>query len=774
MISTKTIEQLEARRLLTATMATMPMDIDSTYGTGGAAIMDAYQQDQTQSLVIQGDGKVVVAGWSGIVAVNNNQQWEPQSISLIRLNTDGTLDTTFGSSGKVRFASVGVEDQFVPLALAADGSFLVGTGHGVQKISPAGKIGIVMGTARADAIAVQDDGKIVAVDNAFHFTRYNADGSVDTAFGDATTHIASMREGVHNYYQAISRQLVLQPDGKILAVGETNGAGGQFTEFMLTRINTDGSADQDFGIGGYVYTTDPQVHMEGYAVALTSDGKILAGGSGPSNHSIVRYFGDGSIDTSFGDNGFAGSQMVTDLAIDGDGRIVACAANDIRVDRFNSDGSSDITFANYGSAITFPLEAGTAMPSNGRGIKIQSDGKVVVAGDVWNREPPTGTTLTKYQDAADFYVMRLNESVGPAPKPTTMALPQPVVLSPSGTLSVQGTSGDDTITLDVNNGKARLSRNGSVTTYTLSSVKAFSVSGFEGNDAITCTLSIPTTITAGAGNDDIALEQGTVYPGDGADTVVGGDGDGGIDLRELTDKDDDTYTTGSSRDTFVLNGGSDTINSGGGDDYFTASRSSTGMPVINAGDGNDFLEGMNATSVDCGSGNDFVSVDIGQTVNGGDGNDTLLVHHGDSLTGGDGDDTISTIDAPLIDCGAGNDYARSKADITIYGGDGNDNLFNGDGRACMYGGAGNDTMHAGNASDLLSGGGGNDKLFGQGGADRVYGGAGSDRLEGHAGNDRLTGGAGADQITGGRGTDSADNDPLDELFGIEHDLESAA
>src|SRR5688572_23030241 len=143
------------------------------------------------------------------------------------------------------------------------------------------------------SLTVQSDGKFVAVGSAngsnFGVARYNADGTLDTTFSSdgkvATDFSAGFQTG---------RSVVIQPDGKILAVGDS------FSGFvLLARYNADGSFDTSFSSDGKVSTFGNAIDTTANDVALQSDGKILVAGSLELDASVLRYNADGTLDTGF-------------------------------------------------------------------------------------------------------------------------------------------------------------------------------------------------------------------------------------------------------------------------------------------------------------------------------------------------------------------------------------------------------------------------------------------------------------------------------------------
>jgi len=147
------------------------------------------------------------------------------------------------------------------------------------------------------AVALQTDGKIVAAGNSsradvfdvdFALARYNSNGSLDATFGSGGTVLTDFGTSVD-----AASDVVVQPDGKILAAGIRAG------DFALARYNADGSLDAAFGSAGKV-TTDFGSFDQANAVAVQSDGKIVAAGGTAGGFALARYNSDGSLDAGLG------------------------------------------------------------------------------------------------------------------------------------------------------------------------------------------------------------------------------------------------------------------------------------------------------------------------------------------------------------------------------------------------------------------------------------------------------------------------------------------
>ncbi|MBL8490158.1 MAG: hypothetical protein JNM82_05200, partial [Rhodocyclaceae bacterium] len=230
------------------------------FGSGGKVITDfGIAGDQARAIAVQEDGKILAAGWS-----HGDPGFATTDFSLARYNADGSLDTGFGTGGKLT-ASIAVADS-------------------------------------GNAVVVQSDGKIVVVGTSsgdISILRFNADGTPDTAFDGDGKAVVSLLP-----YDA-GTCVALQPDGKILVGGAAAGAG--FSKFALLRLNADGTLDEGFGTAGVVQTAFGSGYFLGestaYGIAVQPDGKIVLSGTAfidmTRDIGLVRFNSDGSLDTSF-------------------------------------------------------------------------------------------------------------------------------------------------------------------------------------------------------------------------------------------------------------------------------------------------------------------------------------------------------------------------------------------------------------------------------------------------------------------------------------------
>jgi uncharacterized delta-60 repeat protein len=351
---------------LSASISAAPGDLDPTFGNGGIVITrDSSQHsfDYASGMAIQSDGKIVVVG-EGSAGSGN---WD---FAAVRYHTDGSLDTSFGSSGIV----------ITPLTFAYDG---------------------------ARSVAIQASGKIVVAgcvfagpgSSSFGVVRYSPNGTLDASFNGTGKVITSV-----DNLRGCATSVAIQSDSKIVVAGSSGN--GLNSDFAVVRYNTDGSLDATFNGTGKVIT-----HSGGGAisVAIQSDAKIIAAGGSQNGFTLVRYHTDGTLDTSFNGTGKVTTQIgntssvAYSVVVQSDGKIVAAGSShdglsqlNFTLVRYNADGSLDPTFNGSGKVVT-PVGSSN---SEARSVAIQGDGKIIVAGQ---SSDSTGT-------GSDFAVVRYNKN----------------------------------------------------------------------------------------------------------------------------------------------------------------------------------------------------------------------------------------------------------------------------------------------------------------------------------------------------------------------------
>jgi uncharacterized delta-60 repeat protein len=356
--------------------------LDTTFNPGSGA------DDIVFSLALLPNGKILIGGnffsYNGTICSG-----------IARLNANGSLDTSFNPG-------TGTTGTVFSIAFQPDGKVLIGgvffsyngtARNRIARLNTDGSLdttfnpgtGVLGGSfPGVNSLALQPDGKVLIGGYFFSYNgtsrnsiaRLNADGSLDATFNPGT--------GANNEIKA----LALQPDGKVLI-------GGQFTSYnsisrnRIARLNGDGSLDSSFNPG----TGASDIV---FSFSLQPDGKVLIGGrfssyNGTSRNSIARLNANGNLDSTF--NPGIGTFDVYSLALQPDGKVIIGGSfggyngtTRIRIALVNPDGSLDISF-----------NSGSGANSEVRSIAYQPDGKVLIGG-----------FFTRYNDTVRNRIARLN------------------------------------------------------------------------------------------------------------------------------------------------------------------------------------------------------------------------------------------------------------------------------------------------------------------------------------------------------------------------------
>lgn len=248
------------------------------------------------------------------------------------------------------------------------------------------------------AIALQPDGKIVAAGHSYqagHYVfavaRYNSDGSLDNTF-DGDGKVSTIFTAAAD---AKAKSIAIQSDGKIVVAGMSSD--GSTERFAVARYNSDGSLDNTFDSDGLTTTVVGTGWSAAHSIAIQSDGKIVAAGycSFAANQDVglVRYEINGSLDNTFDSDGIVTTDVATktDVAfgikIQTDGKILVSgyAQNisdyDFALLRYLDNGDLDKTFDTDGKVLTKIVGS---FHEYGNCLDIQTDGKIVVAGGTNN------------------------------------------------------------------------------------------------------------------------------------------------------------------------------------------------------------------------------------------------------------------------------------------------------------------------------------------------------------------------------------------------------
>ncbi len=383
--------------------------LDNSFGTNGRVLTDIVAEDnEARELVIQPDGKIVVAGLSSTGSIDQ--------FALARYDVNGVLDNTFGSGGLVVTNVSAGDDVIRGMALQTDGKIVVVGYAGVAneflaiaRYNPNGTLDNTFGTNGIDSLLIYDnpgsdrtvpndvkiqaDGKIVVVGFTKNsggdlnpiVVRYNSNGTLDTSFGVGGKLVTPLGPG-----EAQWEQVAIQSDGKLVAAGYYNN-GGPNNVIAVARYNQFG-LDNSFGTNGIANKAVGAGDNEANAIAIQADGNIVIGGIAPNGNDadflLLRFDIVGLLDNTFGIAGVVTTELgsnvddyIVNLIIQPDGKILAVGAQfgatiDIAMARYSSVGILDNTFGTNGLVI----EDINNTDEIAFDIALQSDGKIVITG----------------------------------------------------------------------------------------------------------------------------------------------------------------------------------------------------------------------------------------------------------------------------------------------------------------------------------------------------------------------------------------------------------
>ena len=375
---------------------------DKQFGVDGKIVTDVgFTWGSTTKGLVQADGKVIV----GIMGSSPGHQ---PSLIVLRYNRDGTLDTSFGQAGKLTtpfFSGT--------IALLSNGMLLVSgvqyseSDIGITRYSPTGQLDTTFGNGgiasyhtyyspTVTAMAVGADGKMVVTvaDNnnptytiRYDLVRFNSNGTLDNSFGTNGVVFSGTFFGNPYDENNYASSVAIQPDGKILVAGDTvTDLNSDWTtdNWLLARYNVDGTLDTTFGNNGRaIIWGGYQLGIGISDIALQPDHKIVAVGSGWNGsyvfESLLRFNPDGSQDTTLNVTNLLGLwiqvQPISSVALEADGGVVTVDQN--HAARYSSTGQLDSSFGVGGTVATVFDNGGNAQAT---GVAVGADGKIVVVG----------------------------------------------------------------------------------------------------------------------------------------------------------------------------------------------------------------------------------------------------------------------------------------------------------------------------------------------------------------------------------------------------------
>jgi uncharacterized delta-60 repeat protein len=398
--------------------------LDPTFGTNGIVSASMH----VSAVAIQSDGKIVLAG----SAVSNSQLFD----TLLRLNTNGSFDTTFGTAGfayltpptagsaPLGFFALAIQPNGEIITAGATQSFQSGYVNFVQvaRVESNGTLDTSFGTggfttstailftpydvsaAQAVALALQKNGSILVASSYFNLmARFTGSGQLDTTFG--TAGLVNLANPGPNFTTAPT-QIAVQSNGKILVASGSIAPVAQVQAGTISRYNTNGSLDTTFGSSGSTASI-----ASASALLVQTNGDIVIAGSltsklnaPPTSNNVgfgvARYLSTGASDKTFGSGGVAVANFGATaplsgafaIAIQSNDELIAAGAaaqgplnlsfdSAFGLARFTTAGTLDTTFGTGGLVTTTLVSGSTNVYSYVNGLAIQSDGKIVAAGN---------------------------------------------------------------------------------------------------------------------------------------------------------------------------------------------------------------------------------------------------------------------------------------------------------------------------------------------------------------------------------------------------------
>jgi uncharacterized delta-60 repeat protein len=398
--------------LMTAAITTFgqPGTLDHSFGGNGLVRTPLDFGAGGEGAAVQSDGKIVVAGWYYPNDYMTN-------FLVARYNINGTLDNTFAGGDGEQGISFGNQSEGIKVAIQSDGKIVaVGSirDNGIHALvvvrlntngtmdnsfGTGGKVQVTtLGWSEGSGLAIQSDGKILVTGYSDPqnqglpaIARLLSNGTTDNTFGvqgKILLPLTDPQSGI-NY-----TDIAMQADGKIVLCGTVFHYISGVKEILTWRVNANGTTDITYGTNGTVFETVGSYSNSGaHAVKIQSDGKIVVGGyyqtgASDSNFLVIRYNANGTHDNTFAGNGRAGvsfshSAEGTGIALQSGGNVIiggyvrSSQDEDFAMARLLTNGTLD---THFGSDNTGKVTTGFGYDDVEHGITLQPTGEIVAVG----------------------------------------------------------------------------------------------------------------------------------------------------------------------------------------------------------------------------------------------------------------------------------------------------------------------------------------------------------------------------------------------------------
>jgi len=346
---------------------------DLTFGINGTITRDInFNDDVAKDIIVQPDGKILIACNAILQSYNK--------YTVARYNANGTIDTTFGVNG-LTSAFVGpVHDMATSMALQADGKILVAGNYGwnfyndpaIVRFNSNGSIDSTFGVNgyvryifsnfydEFNDMLIQTDGKIVVAGRTYEngtdnflIMRFLPTGNPDSTFGvngKVTTDYLNSDDCIYSVLQ--------QPDGKLIVSGNTTPGSSYFA---AARYLPNGSLDQTFGTGGKLFISSGARFDQCFGMAIQSDSCIVLAGKhhqgSLDEYMIVRLKPNGNTDSTFASTGIKtistlhANDIINDVIIQSNGKIILTGKHNetnAMIMRLTPSGNFDNSFGASG------------------------------------------------------------------------------------------------------------------------------------------------------------------------------------------------------------------------------------------------------------------------------------------------------------------------------------------------------------------------------------------------------------------------------------------
>lgn len=361
---------------------------DHSFGVAGIVLINFQSRGSGNAICLQPDGKILVTGtYNNIIG-----QAYQTSIFIDRFNEDGSLDSGFGTNGNVttnikliNYAnSIAIQkdgkivlaggtsiapyyDEIITLRYKGDGNIdsgFAGKGYVISNLDSEQQ-----SSDMGYFVSLQEDGKIIVGGSTYEFVHYKGHAALIRFMPDGSLDPDFANEGIAITSQAKSfLGSIFQDDGKIVTVGYSSSFGGG-PEAELCRFTTDGIIDSSYGLNGVaiIFNTSGNRLGVAFSIAQQADGKVVSAGEGegpfPYNREfsgIIRFNKQGKKDKTFGENGTVllprpNGEFITEnqypIVIQQDGKILTGTTKTHKLYIFRLMGDQNTQFTNKVSPV---------------------------------------------------------------------------------------------------------------------------------------------------------------------------------------------------------------------------------------------------------------------------------------------------------------------------------------------------------------------------------------------------------------------------------------